>query len=973
MGENEKFDSDFNKEGVPISKSFWKYMESYWHNHREFPESPEDQLKRKADLVGGKVPSSQLPSYVDDVVEFESFENLPNSGEKGKIYVLTNSNSQYRWSGSEYIQLNSDEHFMTTNTEQNITGKKFFITSGGSKEENNKLVIASLDHSLPGITFYKSDYGSGNINFNENGFNFVNGQAADYINTNAKGFKKSNSNDDYLLTGGGGHLNKYSKEDAWFHSPRNFPNGTLIETDIDYSQDSGDQFLLELKGNMYNGSLPLEAKIQGYIYYGTIISHSGYSTLDYWNSIIALNFNDKLCFWFPTMAYWQGFDVKVTVGYGGINQGKNRVTGVSDNPDPGGTKRVEILLKHLLTKEELVSKNIFQPFGNYTTLDTEQVITSRKAINKDLNTNDYIHSAQHFAQFQIGKSSDAKSLEFAVTDDGTSYIQSKEAGVGYNPLILNPSNAGGVGIGQKPVSGYSLSVSGSTYSDSYTGSAFYSSNLNGRQVFNARSADQLYIGNPQVSNIYIESGDNNLIHYRNGYGNGTIWDAHNFNPDTKANVNHFHDSLVNTNYNQNQDLNGYLEGGKMKFIPAIEATSPNMFPTDNNANSLLSISSWSDSNWGHELGFSSNGNIYHRYKLAGYSNWNKIIRETDLDYFIKKGGDTMTGTLIVNSPDSIGSNNLGTLPQNTKLFLANGNGIVANYGTVFWTEGTGGGYIQQQRADGQQTAYPLNLQPYGGGLFYGNNEVATVNQLPNMNNYIPTSHPSYSITQNEINGWRDYLGYSDTRQLKPDLIPTKKLQFGFTSWNNDFSGPYADSLHFGGYPDSTGGNQNLISFKKNGFGLRQFQGTPQSTTPYQSFVDFWNTGDFTTIDINNWDAAFSWGNHANAGYANYDFVEEKLNELSGEITNPDYPIYIRNKFSTIIITEDYHGEPLQLEGELIPESYISIINLSKSIVNLKRFEPTIDRISEQETTEYYINKEQRLIKKGSYRSAQILT
>lgn len=205
MEENEKFDSDFSNDKIPISEEFWNYMENYWHNNREFPESTEASLSKKADLVDGKVPSSQLPSYVDDVLEFDTFENLPNTGEKGKIYLITNDNSQFRWSGSEYIQLNSDEFLMTLNSEQNITGKKYFITSGGSTDQNNKLFVVSLDHSLPGITFYKSDLGSGNINFNQDGFNFVNGQASDFVNVNAKGFKKSLSSDDYFLTGGGGH------------------------------------------------------------------------------------------------------------------------------------------------------------------------------------------------------------------------------------------------------------------------------------------------------------------------------------------------------------------------------------------------------------------------------------------------------------------------------------------------------------------------------------------------------------------------------------------------------------------------------------------------------------------------------------------------------------------------------------------------------------------------------------------------
>lgn len=53
----------------------------------------------------GKVPSTQLPSYVDDVLEFTQLDQLPNPGESGKIYVVTSTNLQYRWSGSDYIEI----------------------------------------------------------------------------------------------------------------------------------------------------------------------------------------------------------------------------------------------------------------------------------------------------------------------------------------------------------------------------------------------------------------------------------------------------------------------------------------------------------------------------------------------------------------------------------------------------------------------------------------------------------------------------------------------------------------------------------------------------------------------------------------------------------------------------------------------------------------------------------------------------
>lgn len=53
----------------------------------------------------GKVPSTQLPSYVDDVLEFDQLDQLPKPGESGKIYVVTSTNLQYRWSGTDYVEI----------------------------------------------------------------------------------------------------------------------------------------------------------------------------------------------------------------------------------------------------------------------------------------------------------------------------------------------------------------------------------------------------------------------------------------------------------------------------------------------------------------------------------------------------------------------------------------------------------------------------------------------------------------------------------------------------------------------------------------------------------------------------------------------------------------------------------------------------------------------------------------------------
>jgi hypothetical protein len=55
----------------------------------------------------GLVPSSQLPSYVDDVLEYSGTGSFPLVGESGKIYLDTTTNYQYRWTGSTYVQITS--------------------------------------------------------------------------------------------------------------------------------------------------------------------------------------------------------------------------------------------------------------------------------------------------------------------------------------------------------------------------------------------------------------------------------------------------------------------------------------------------------------------------------------------------------------------------------------------------------------------------------------------------------------------------------------------------------------------------------------------------------------------------------------------------------------------------------------------------------------------------------------------------
>ena len=74
----------------------------------------------------GRVPSSQLPSYVDDVIEGyyynekfyqEEAHTTEITGEGGKIYVDVSTNLSYRYSGSTYVQITSSDMVAITNAE----------------------------------------------------------------------------------------------------------------------------------------------------------------------------------------------------------------------------------------------------------------------------------------------------------------------------------------------------------------------------------------------------------------------------------------------------------------------------------------------------------------------------------------------------------------------------------------------------------------------------------------------------------------------------------------------------------------------------------------------------------------------------------------------------------------------------------------------------------------------------------------
>lgn len=93
----------------------------YITSHQDISGKLDSSLKGAANGLAeldaqGKVPSSQLPSYVDDVIECNGQASFPSTGETGKVYVDTSTNKTYRWSGSAYVVIGSDLALGTTSS-----------------------------------------------------------------------------------------------------------------------------------------------------------------------------------------------------------------------------------------------------------------------------------------------------------------------------------------------------------------------------------------------------------------------------------------------------------------------------------------------------------------------------------------------------------------------------------------------------------------------------------------------------------------------------------------------------------------------------------------------------------------------------------------------------------------------------------------------------------------------------------------
>ncbi|WP_265428919.1 hypothetical protein [Chryseobacterium sp. YIM B08800] len=1132
MEKNEELDSDFNPEDIPISEEFWNYMENYWHNNREFPESTEASLNKKADLIDGKVPSSQLPSYVDDVLEFNTFENLPNPGEKGKIYVVTNNNTQFRWSGSEYIRLNSDENVVTITSNQDIIGRKSFITAGGNGYNNNSLRLLSNDGSNPGLTFYKGGVDIATMYFDGKG-NFKFRSADDTVSRYvfAQGFKKDGSSGSRILLGDGTDrpvtdFTTVTSADAkyipYFGATANInlnakpiANAGSIDATVFRNVNSSvlvKSFSLHNSTSVTSLGIKLTNAGTSIMMGSFTVTIFGYVGQTISFRVSMYKYNNT---WFnPTVTWLHGDSSKLSniefykendsnlhlkvnfvTNFGAYN--KTVITDVlangqsealhnpdtytiSVNPDNSAHTLVQTTSNNGFVRDNGITNllnNIYLPLtgGTLTGALTIRPASGGSTFEQDVVTFHDLGTADGNIiplAFKYGTSTNptafikavGKGLNgvngatFQFFDNTTKHTEISSSGITVAGNIN--SNSGELvlqknGVNRFYTSGGSIHISPSTTGSILGQVIFNSKNTQFDSNYNLLFGTQTSTG----SSLFQSS----VATGASGYG---LWMGQNlqFNgTDFIQPRGSLGSYAFSVNYHKGFSFNYAAPSGTNDS--AVTLTEVLKI----NATGTITTLNHGDSSQWNSVAQAYINNLF-------FKNNSIVSREisstavTTLDSYLPNGGfitnygvPTWGGTDAPTGASyggylkfaNIGNNNSldfyynnghnSTTAHRLWFRTKNGSNGITNwfeFATREWTTTQLANYVTQSSLTGyarladDQTFTGINtfsqspLIPWGtlayhpitlGQLedYVDNASSSILNQV--SLNYIPNTHVVNGITSTNINNWNSAFNFTSNFSTNyNDLVAIEALTGTDGYLRKDGNGQWSlTASPIGDATSITGGKVKLFSdtvqtvasnavsatagrtygIQLNSSGQMvvnipwldtntTYTGSNGITLTGTNFTPTYGTSANTVAQgndsrINNGQTAFGWGNHAAAGYTsqswvqsqNYatnNFIEEKIDKLIGEIVDPTPSFSIKNEFTTVIITKNFSKEPLELEGELVPGRYISIINLTDSKVELTRDHNTIDTIYENETSEYYITKERRLVKKGSYKSAKTL-
>lgn len=149
-------------------------------------------------------------------------------------------------------------------------------------------------------------------------------------------------------------------------------------------------------------------------------------------------------------------------------------------------------------------------------------------------------------------------------------------------------------------------------------------------------------------------------------------------------------------------------------------------------------------------------------------------------------------------------------------------------------------------------------------------------------------------------GYSTYLITQDIRTLSPSSTAAYRLGFGFTSWANNNTAPWADYLALRSYSDASGGNDNLLLFNKSTIAMRLYQQSFGSASAYASYADVLMSNNFNSYapTLTGGGASGTWGinisgSAGSAGSVDYNNLTNKTGGTGTYTTSGDYraPIF----------------------------------------------------------------------------------
>lgn len=165
---------------------------------------------------------------------------------------------------------------------------------------------------------------------------------------------------------------------------RDFTNGTLIKTDIEFKVGSYNPFFLRIWGNGYDDGI-INLEVQGYIYTenATTIENiriincfaNNYSTNNF-SYIYIQSIDEKLCFWFPRLGYWHGYNAYCTLEAGDI---VNHVVSITDVAKPDSPNELKVIPVYAINSENISRQSVS------SALTAGQLSSTRKIWGHDFN------------------------------------------------------------------------------------------------------------------------------------------------------------------------------------------------------------------------------------------------------------------------------------------------------------------------------------------------------------------------------------------------------------------------------------------------------------------------------------------------------------------------------------------------------------------------------------------------------------